>query len=129
MKAGKTAQWLYSGDKKHSFTYIPDAAEATAFLAQQAEAWNQVWHLPTSDIYPTANECVAILAKELGTAPKLAVLPALMVTLLAVFVPLLREIKELNYQLSEDYRFDSGKIERHFGLKPTPLEVGLKACL
>nr|MBI1231914.1 NAD-dependent epimerase/dehydratase family protein [Cytophagales bacterium] len=129
MKAGKTAQWLYSGDKKHSFTYIPDAAEGTAFLAHQAEAWNQVWHLPTSDMYPTGNECVAILAKELGTTPKLAVLPAFMVTLLAAFVPLLREIKELNYQLSEDYRFDSGKIERQFGLKPTPLEEGLKACL
>jgi nucleoside-diphosphate-sugar epimerase len=129
MKSGKTAQWLYAGDKKHSFTYIPDAAKATAFLAQQADAWNQVWHLPTIDAYPTAQECVDILAKKLGAAPKLAILPGFMVNLLALFVPLLREIKELKYQLAEDYCFDSSKIETKYGLKPTPLEEGLRACL
>ncbi|HSI74689.1 MAG TPA: NAD-dependent epimerase/dehydratase family protein [Lunatimonas sp.] len=129
MKAGKTAQWLYAGDKKHSFTYIPDAAKATAFLAQQADAWNQVWHLPTSNAYPTGQECVNILAKHLGAAPKLAILPGFMVNLLAVFIPLLREIKELKYQLAEDYCFDSSKIETKYGLKPTPMEAGLKACL
>ncbi|MEX0882484.1 MAG: NAD-dependent epimerase/dehydratase family protein, partial [Cyclobacteriaceae bacterium] len=42
MKAGKTAQWLYNKEKQHSFIYIPDAAFATAFLAQQENAWNQV---------------------------------------------------------------------------------------
>lgn len=129
MKAGKTAQWLYAGDKKHSFTYIPDAAKSTAFLAQQGDAWNQVWHLPTSNAYPKGQECVNILAKQLGVVPKLAILPGFMVNLLAVFIPLLREIKELKYQLAEDYCFDSSKIENKYGLKPTPLEEGLKACL
>jgi len=129
MKAGKTAQWLYAGDKKHSFTYIPDAAKGTAFLARQADAWNQVWHLPTSDAYPTGQECVNILAKHLGVAPKISVLPGFMVNLLAIFIPLLREIKELKYQMAEDYCFDSTKIETAYGLKPTALEEGLKACI
>ncbi|NHE56770.1 NAD-dependent epimerase/dehydratase family protein [Cyclobacterium plantarum] len=129
MKAGKTAQWLYSKERKHSFTYIPDAAFATAFLAQQEEAWNQVWHLPTSDRYPTAQECVDILAKELGVPPKLQVLPGFMVSILAVFIPLLKEIKELRYQLDQDYCFDSGKIEKAYGLKATDLEKGLKSCV
>ena len=129
MKAGKKAQWLYAGDKKHSFTYIPDAAKATAFLAKQVDAWNQVWHLPTSSAYPTGQDCVNILAGHLGVAPKLAILPGFMVNLLAVFIPLLREIKELKYQMAEDYCFDSSKIEMIYGLKPTPLVDGLKACL
>jgi nucleoside-diphosphate-sugar epimerase len=129
MKAGKTAQWLYSKEKKHSFTYIPDAAYATAFLAQQEDAWNQVWHLPTSDRYPTAQECVDIIAKAMERPPKLQVLPASMVSLLSVFIPLLKEIKELRYQLDEDYCFDSGKIEKAYGLKAIDLEKGLKSCL
>jgi len=129
MKAGKTAQWLYRKDKKHSFTYIPDAAFATAFLAQQEDAWNQVWHLPTSDRYPTAQECVDILAKELNMPSKVQVLPGFMVSILAVFIPLLREIKELRYQLDQDYCFDSGKIEKAYGLKATELEKGLKSCV
>ncbi|MBD3626878.1 NAD-dependent epimerase/dehydratase family protein [Cyclobacterium sp.] len=129
MKAGKTAQWLYSKERKHSFTYIPDAAFATAFLAQQEEAWNQVWHLPTSNRYPCAQECVDILAKELGMPPKLQVLPGFMVSILAVFIPLLKEIKELSYQLDQDYCFDSGKIEKAYGIKATELEKGLKSCV
>lgn len=129
MKAGKTAQWLYAGDKKHSFTYIPDAAHATAFLAQQKDTWNQVWHLPTSKAYPTGQEAVNILAKHLGVEPKLQILSPFMLNLVSLFIPVLKEVKELRYQLDQDYCFDSSKIEKAFGLKAIELEEGLKKCL
>jgi nucleoside-diphosphate-sugar epimerase len=129
MKAGKTAQWLYAGNKQHSFTFIPDAAKSTAFLAQQPDAWNQVWHLPTSDVYPTAQQAVNILAKHLNRKPKLQVLPAFMVNILGIFMPVLKEFKELRYQMDQDYRFDSSKIEKAYNLKATDFEEGLKKCL
>jgi nucleoside-diphosphate-sugar epimerase len=129
MKAGKTAQWLYSKDKKHSFTFIPDAAYATAYLTQHESAWNQVWHLPTSKTYPTGQQVVDILAKHLGTTNKVAVLPGFMVWILGLFIPILKEIKELRYQLDQDYCFDSTKIEDAYGLKPIALEEGLKKCV
>ncbi|WP_291787250.1 NAD-dependent epimerase/dehydratase family protein [Cecembia sp.] len=129
MKAGKKAQWLYNKDKKHSFTYIPDAAFATAFLAQKESAWNQVWHLPTSSEYPTGQEVVNILSQQLGTSNQVAVLPGFMVAILGLFIPILKEIKELRYQLDQDYCFDSSKIESTFGLKATPIEEGLIKCL
>lgn len=129
MKAGKTAQWLYNKDKKHSFTFIPDAAFATAFLAQKESAWNQVWHLPTSKAYPSGQEVVDILAKHLKSSNKIAVLPGFMISVLGLFIPILKEIKELRYQLDQDYRFDSSKIESTFGLKATPIEEGLSNCL
>ncbi|MFD2203131.1 NAD-dependent epimerase/dehydratase family protein [Shivajiella indica] len=129
MKTGKTAQWLYNKDKKHSFTYIPDAAYATAYLAQYESAWNQVWHLPTSKIYPSAQEVVNILAKHLGTSNKIAVLPGFMVWILGLFISILKEVKELRYQLDQDYCFDSSKIEKAYGLKATDLEEGMKQCI
>ncbi|MGY6741368.1 MAG: NAD-dependent epimerase/dehydratase family protein [Cecembia sp.] len=129
MKAGKKAQWLYNKDKKHSFTYIPDAAFATAFLAQKESAWNQVWHLPTSKAYPSGQEVVDILAKHLKSSNKIAVLPGFMVAVLGLFIPILKEITELRYQLDQDYCFDSSKIESTFGLKATPIEEGLKNCV
>ncbi|WP_194976700.1 NAD-dependent epimerase/dehydratase family protein [Aquiflexum lacus] len=129
MKVGKTAQWLYAGDKKHSFTYIPDAAYATAFLAQQKDAWNQVWHLPTSKAYPTGQEAVDIIAKHLGVEPKLQILGPFMLNLVSLFIPVLKEVKELRYQLDQAYCFDSSKIEKAFGLKPIELEEGLRKCL
>jgi nucleoside-diphosphate-sugar epimerase len=129
MKAGKTAQWMYNKERKHSFTYIPDAAYATAFLAQKESAWNQVWHLPTSNRYPSVQEVVNILAKEMGVKPKVSVLPGFMVSILALFIPLLKEVKDLSYQLKQDYCFDSSKIEKAFGLNSIGIEEGLKKCL
>lgn len=129
MKAGKTAQWLYDKNKKHSFTYIPDAAYATAYLSQNESAWNQVWHLPTSKAYPSGQEVVNILGKHLGVPNKVAVLPGFMVWILSLFIPILKEVKELRYQLDQDYCFDSSKIENAYGLKPINIEDGLKSCL
>ncbi len=129
MQAGKTPQWLYNASKKHSFTYVPDAVHATAFLAQKDEAWGQVWHLPTSKEYPSGDEIVKILADELGIKPKLQVLPPIGVNLVSIFIPVLKEIKELKYQLAEDYCFDSTKIEKAYGLQPIRIKEGLKACL
>ncbi|MBD0298169.1 MAG: NAD-dependent epimerase/dehydratase family protein, partial [Flavisolibacter sp.] len=47
MKKGKKAMWFADADKVHSFTYVPDAAKATALLGNTPDAYNQVWHTPT----------------------------------------------------------------------------------
>ena len=65
----------------------------------------------------------------MGVKPKLSILPAFMVSILALFIPLLSEVKDLRYQLDQDYCFDSSKIEKAFGLKPIDLEEGLRKCL
>ncbi|MBN3583137.1 NAD-dependent epimerase/dehydratase family protein [Algoriphagus aestuarii] len=129
MKNGKAPQWLYAGDKKHSFTYIPDAGKATAFLALQEDSWNQSWHLPTDHSFPSGNEITAMVNKELGTNLKLQVMPSWLVSLLGFFMSIMREIKELKYQTAEDYCFDSSKIEKAYGLKPTSIKDGLKESL
>ncbi|MCE7053501.1 NAD-dependent epimerase/dehydratase family protein [Algoriphagus sp. AGSA1] len=129
MRTGKNAQWLYSGDKKHSFIYIPDAGKATAFLALQEDSWNQTWNLPTDDSYPTVKEIVEMINHELATQLKLQVMPAWLVSTLGLFMPVMKEIAELRYQLDSHYCFDSSKIEKAYGLKPTKMKEGLRFCL
>jgi nucleoside-diphosphate-sugar epimerase len=129
MKAGKNPQWLYSGDKKHSFTYIPDAGKATAFLALQESAWNQTWNLPTDPSYPSGTKITSILNRLLSKNAKLQVMPSWLISILGLFIPVLKEVKELRYQSDQDYCFDSTKIEKTYGLKPTPIEKGLKECI
>lgn len=129
MKNGKSPQWLYSGEKQHSFTYIPDAGKATAFLALQEDAWNQTWHLPTDSSYPSAKEITTFINKELKTDLQLQVMPSWLVYVLGMFMSIMKEIRELKYQTAEDYRFDSSKIEEAYGLKPTPFHEGLKASI
>ncbi len=129
IKAGKKPQWLYNKDKKHSFTYIPDAAKTTAFLAQQGDAWDQIWHLPTDPSFPTGQEIVDFLSAELNQPNAIQVLSPFLVQALGLFIPQLREIKELRYQLEEDYCFHSSKIQEKYQITPTPMVSGLKACL
>ena len=53
LREGKKAMWFVSSDIKHSFTYTPDAAKATALLGNTPDAYGQVWHLPTES--PSCN--------------------------------------------------------------------------
>ena len=70
LKKGKRANWFIDADKKHSFTYTPDAARATALLGNTPDAYNQVWHLPTDKNSLTGREFVRLFAKEMNASGK-----------------------------------------------------------
>jgi nucleoside-diphosphate-sugar epimerase len=52
-----------------------------------------------------------------------------MLRLVGVFVPSVHEIYEMLYEFEEPYPVDSSKIERAFGLTPTPFEVSIPATV
>jgi nucleoside-diphosphate-sugar epimerase len=126
LKRGKKANWLIDVDKKHSFTFTPDAAKATALLGNTADAYNQVWHLPTDATALTGREMVALFAKEMGQSADVTVLPKWLLKALGIFKPLMREMPEMMYQYDRDYHFDSSKFDAHFRLKPTSYTQGVK---
>ena len=55
--------------------------------------------------------------------------PRWMLSLMGLFVPVLRENMEMLYQFEHDYRFDSKKAERAFGLTATTYRDGIAATL
>lgn len=123
---GKKANWMVDADKIHSFTYVPDAAKATALLGNTPDAYRQVWHLPTDDGQLTGRQWVQLFAQEQGKAPKLSVLSKGMMGVLGIFIPVLREFKEMAYQYEKDYYFDSSKFTQRFGLSATPPQEAIK---
>lgn len=129
LRAGKTPQWVGNAGAVHSFTYTPDAGAAMARLAQAPTAWGQTWHLPTSAEAMTGEQLVR-LANELSGQPhRLQVAPRWLLRAVGWFVPILRENDEMMYQFENDYRFDSRKIERAFGLRATGYREGLQRTL
>lgn len=126
IKKGKKPQALLHDDKKHSFTFIPDTGRALADLAADASAFNQIWHLPTSNPALTGKEMIEIFIKYYGSQQKYSILSKIMVNIGSLFVPVVREIKEMLYQYEHDYYFDSTKFEKHFGYGATNYEEGLK---
>ena len=129
LASGKKANWLVSDRFKHSFTYVPDAGKATALLGNTAEAYNQVWHLPTAKDPMTGKEWINAIANELDVAPNYREVSKLMVKILGIFMPIMKETVEMLYQYDRDYVFDSSKFEERFGLKPTPYLEGIREII
>ncbi|MBN1986424.1 MAG: NAD-dependent epimerase/dehydratase family protein [Prolixibacteraceae bacterium] len=124
-KAGKKANWFSSLDKKHNFTYTPDAAKATALLGNTEEAYGQVWHLPTAEAY-TGKQWIEMIATEMGVQPKVQVAPKFLVSVMGLFNSIMKEFVEMLYQYDRDYVFDSSKFETKFKMKPTPVKEAIK---
>ena len=123
---GMRANWFINADKKHSFTYTPDAAKATALLGNTDDAYNTVWHLPTNKNILTGREFVELFSKTMNVPNKLLVMPMWMIRIAGIFVPVLREMPEMMYQYERDYFFDSSKFERRFKFTPTTYSEGIK---
>lgn len=126
LSSGKKANWMSSVNYKHSFTYTPDAAKATALLGNTEDAYNQVWHLPTAADPFTGKEWIETIAKELGVKPKYQAAPKFIVRIIGLFVPIMKEMVEMMYQYDRDYIFKSSKFEKRFDFIPTPYVDGIK---
>jgi nucleoside-diphosphate-sugar epimerase len=123
---GKKANWLGRVDVKHAFTYVPDAAKATAMLGNAKDVWGQVWHLPTADNPLTGLEWMENIAAEMGAKCRYNVSGKGLLKVMGWFMPFLSELPEMLYQYDRDYVFDSSKFERRFKFEPTPYVIGIR---
>lgn len=123
---GKKANWLGKVNVPHAYTYIPDAAKATAMLGNAKDVWGQVWHLPTALDPLTGLEWMENIAAEMGAKCKYNVSGKGLLKLMGWFMPTLRELPEMLYQYDRDYILDSSKFERRFNFEPTPYVKGIR---
>ncbi|WP_017731288.1 NAD-dependent epimerase/dehydratase family protein [Nafulsella turpanensis] len=128
-RKGKKADWFADVNKVHSFTYTLDAAKATALLGNTPAAYKQVWHLPTHHAPLTGKQWIELFAQEMEVKARYRELPAWLLSSLGVFMPLMREFREMNYQYDRDYFFDSSKFDKRFGLKPTPPQEAVRQTI
>ena len=128
-KKNKKAFWQSDADKIHSSTYIPDAVKAVALLGNTPDAYNQVWHLPTSHERWTGKEFIQNIAEQMNVKPRYYILSKFMITLLGIFSTTIGELTEMQYQNDQDYFFDSSKFEKKFQLKPTSFKEGIKESI
>jgi len=124
-KKGKKAQWFIDVNKKHSFTYTPDAAKGTAILGNTDSAYNQIWHLPTNKDVLTGREFIELAAKAMKVKPEYMVVKKWMTQMLGLFNKVIKESVEMLYQNDSDYLFDSTKFEKSFNYKPISYEDGI----
>lgn len=128
-RKNKKAFWQADDSKIHSLTFTPDAAKAVALLGNTADAYGEVWHLPTNKEKLTGKEFIGLTAKVMDKEPRHYILSKGMISFLGLFVPIIKELKEMQYQYDRNYFFDSSKFDNTFQMPVTSYEEGIKMCI
>lgn len=129
LKKGKSAMCLGSANYKRNIILPSIAAKAVALLGNTPNAYNQVWHLPSSHEALNGKEWTTRFAQELNCNPKHVVIPPVLVSLLGIFMPIMKEFKEMLYQYTQDYYFDSSKFEKEFKITHPNIEESIKEMI
>lgn len=116
---GKDAWVLGRTDRLHTWTFTEDVARMVVVAASDPRAWGRAWHTPSNPVR-TQREAVDDLARVAGIAPvRLRALPSALLRVLGLGSPLMRELRETEYQLRQHFVMDSSAAQATFGLKPT----------
>lgn len=124
-KKNQKAFWQADASRIHSFTFTQDAAKAVALLGNTPDAYNQAWHLPTSSEKWTGIDFINHIAEALKVKPRYFIFSKTLIAISGLFSPLVRELKEMQYQNDQDYFFDSSKFEKRFSFMPTRYNDGI----
>jgi nucleoside-diphosphate-sugar epimerase len=117
---GKSAQMVGDVDQPHTWTAPIDVARTLITVAADPRGWGRAWHVPSNEPR-TQREAVEDLASAAGVDPvKVTVVPGAVMWTMGLFVPLIRELKETDYQRTRPYLLDDSAARTTFGIQPTP---------
>lgn len=122
---GKTARTIGNPDAPHTYTYVGDFARALITLGERDEALGKTWHVPNPETV-TTRRFVELVYEAAGSPLKLQAAPRILLTLLGLFDPGIREVKEMLYEFEEPFVVDHSKFDRAFGAQPTPLAEAIR---
>ena len=129
MAAGKKPQILADATTRHSLTYTGDCGKALRLLADDPDAFGQVWHLPTAAPALTMQQLVEIAARKFDRKPDYTVMHGCFVKFGGLFKREVKEVAEMLYQNKYDYIFDSSKFEQRYSFEPTGYAEGIAATI
>ncbi|MEU6009717.1 NAD-dependent epimerase/dehydratase family protein [Streptomyces sp. NPDC047453] len=116
-------------DAPHSWTYVGDVARTLVAVAADENAWGRAWHAPTAA--PVSIRDIITRACALADAPppRLSTMPAAVLWLGGLGNPVIRELRETQYQFRKPFVVDSSAATEAFGIEPAPLDVSLEETI
>jgi nucleoside-diphosphate-sugar epimerase len=126
---GGTANLIAPIDRPHQFVYVPDVGATVLDLLQHPEAHGRWWHLAGDDT-PSIQQIVAMVGEMAGKPVKTRVFGTTMLRVVGLFQPIMRELVEMNYLLTDPFIMDDSALQSLLGgLKKTPLREALRQSL
>jgi nucleoside-diphosphate-sugar epimerase len=126
--AGKAINLMGKMDQPHTFSYIADFGKLLATLGTREEALGQIWFAP-SPAPVTQTQLVKIMEEEIGQKVKVMAAGKMMMSMLGLFMPVLRESVEMLYEWEKPFIMDSSKAEKAFGWQGTSLKDAMRATI
>ncbi|MGF7131799.1 nucleoside-diphosphate-sugar epimerase [Paraburkholderia sp. EB58] len=123
---GTRAQMIGPIDVPHEFVFVPDVGPVVETLTRTPEAYGRWWHLAGAGTI-TQREVAAKAYALAGREPKLMVVGKPMLRVLGLFNPLLREMVEMSYLMSEPVVLDDSALQALIGpIKKTSYDEGIR---
>jgi nucleoside-diphosphate-sugar epimerase len=123
---GKPAQIAGSATIPHTYTYVPDFGKALVILGERDDADGRAWHVPNDMPRMTQGEMIQMIAEEMGGKARIQAAGKLMMAMIGLFVPEVKESVEMMYEFEKPFVVDSSKFEKTFGMKATPMHEAIK---
>ncbi len=123
--AGKSVQLLGKVDTPHSWAFPADVARSLITVANDERGWGRAWHVP-SNPPRTQAEVVNDIADVAGVRHvKVTTVSDGARRLAELSNPVIRELRDTDYQFAKPFIVDSTAMTSTFGVQPTPWTDGL----
>ncbi len=126
---GKPINWFGNPDALHTFTYLPDFAQALITLGASPDSWGRAWHVPSPKTL-TAHEVARRAAALIGAPlPRLRRTPRLLLRLVGLMQPAAAELIEMEYAFASDFLAAQRDWDQRFATPATGWDSALQSTL
>ena len=126
---GATANLIAPIDRPHQFVFVPDVGATVLDLLRHPDAHGRWWHL-AGDGTSSIQEIVAMVGEMAGKPVKTRVFGTTMLRVMGLFQPVMRELVEMNYLLTDPFIMDDSALSALLrGPRKTPLREALRQSL
>lgn len=126
---GRRATVLGPLDTPHEFAFVPDVGPVVRDLIAHEGAFGRSFNLAGAGTI-TIREAARLAFAAAGRAPKLMVAGKTMLRLAGLFDPVMRELVEMNYLMTEPVVFDDSALTALIGpVAKTPYGEGIARCV
>jgi len=120
IRQGKSVSVLGRADRLHTWSFTEDVASMLVVAGTDPKAWGRAWHVPSNGPR-TQRAVIDDLAGAAGVEPvRVSTIPSAVLAGMGLVWPLMRELRETEYQFRDEFVMDSSAAQETFGLKPTP---------
>jgi len=122
VRQGKSVSVLGRADRPHTWSFTDDVARMLVTAGTDPRAWGRAWHVPSNEPR-SQRQVIDDLARAAGVGHvRVGEIPSVVLRGMGLVWPLMRELRETEYQFRDDFVMDSSAAQATFGLKPTPRE-------